>query len=150
MASKTRVIRLFEQRESLKKALRETIYDIDKLRRKADGLKSKLSLIEDIDEFWDEVPVRIDVDSKRTYGGCVSLIDERGNTQTVRYVYISYHSNGNGKLRSYIISVHERVKLTSWFRKSFDLGPKKVSEIQAIIREWITKGTISGEDPKVK
>jgi len=149
MASKTRVIRLFEQRESLKKALRETIYDIDKLRRKADGLRSKLNLIEDIDEFWDEMPVHIDTDSK-TYGGYVSLVDERGNSQTVRYVYIGHHSNGRGKLRSYAISVHERLGITSWFRKSFDLGPKKVSEVQAIVREWITKGTINGKDPKVE
>jgi hypothetical protein len=150
MARKSRVIGLFEQRESLKKAWRETINDIDKLRRKADGLRSKLRLIEDIDEFWDGVPVHIDINDKRTYSGCVSLVDEKGFIQTVRYVYVNYHSNGRGNLRSYEISIHERTGVTSWSRESFDLGPKKVSEVKAIVREWITKGTINGKDPKVK
>jgi len=149
MADKSRIVRLFRQKESLRRELKRTEKTLRPLNDRVSRLRRKIEIVESIDEIWNGIPVCIDV-NKKMYRGCISIVDKNGHVRTVRYIYIDCSSNGRGKLRSYAITINERTGDVFWFSKAFLLGPKRISEVQAIVREWITKGTINGEDPKVK
>jgi len=145
-----RIIRLFRQRESLKRELERTEKALRPLNVRACRLRQKIEFTSNVDEVWDGMPVKINV-SRKHHGGYISLVDENhGGTNTIRWVRIDYRSTGRGRLRTYEITIYATTGHVTRFNQYYPLGRKKISEVQAIVREWITKGTINGKDPRVK
>ncbi|MFA6437478.1 MAG: hypothetical protein WC242_00535 [Candidatus Paceibacterota bacterium] len=149
MATESRIVRLFRQRELLKRELERTERALRPLNSRAHGLRQKIQLVSRVDEVWDGIPVYLDID-KRNYGGYISLVDNDGFINTVRWVHIHYTSNGRGRLGTYEITIYGKARYVAKWNKYYPLRGKRISEVQAIVREWITKGTIDGKDPRVE
>ena len=140
-------VRLCKQKRELRETLKAKEKERSRIDRELQRLRQKLQLVENIDEFWDGIPVHIDVNKKKGEGN-ISVVNEKGHAYTEKYLYISSISNGRGRLRNYILDLREGISPADWFDEVLKLGPMKMSEVWKIVREWITKGTINGKDPK--
>lgn len=135
---------LFSQKKALKKAFTRINKQIAKSRKNDEKVLSyfveRLSIAEEITEFWGDVPVRIEK-SKRCYGTEVTItsLKEGPQEDKVVEIYPNAHTSQNGKAKGWHMRINRYLNSGELFQggRAYLFNAKSIKELMPIAHNYI-------------